>query len=39
MHYAEAKKRAQNSQIDRAKETLNLNHGGSSYSQASGANP
>ena len=30
-HHDETKKRAHNSQIDRAKENLKLSHGGSSY--------
>ena len=35
----ETKKRAQDSQIVRAKENLKLSHGGSSYRYASGTNP
>ena len=35
----ETKKSAHDSQIVRAKENLKLSHGGSSYRQASGANP
>ena len=39
MHYDEAKIKVQDSQIDRVKENLKLNHDGPSYSQASGTNP
>ena len=39
MHYDETEKRAHDSQIVRTKETLKLNHGGPSYSQAPGTHP
>ena len=39
MHYDETEKRAHDSQIVRTKETIKLNHGGPSYSQAPGTHP
>ena len=38
-HYNETGKKAQDSQIVRAKENIKLSHGGPSYSQESGPNP